>query len=161
MTVLALDTATNCGWALGSESGGKPTCGVWNLPENGLDRAMVALRDNVMWACKSSGVKTLVYEATLQKVDRFHGRRVNEVLLMLQAVAREAAFRNGCDIRGYATNTWRKTFLGNGSLITEEAKRAALHRCKILGWPTETHDAAEACGLLYHHLSTTVQTWRP
>lgn len=51
--------------------------------------------------------------------------------------------------RAVKISTWRKHFLGagNGNLKTEQAKRAALRQCRLLGWTPPDHNAAEAGGI--------------
>lgn len=43
--------------------------------------------------------------------------------------------------------SWRKCVLGKGNMPGADAKRAMMEQCRRLGWPTETHDGAEAAGI--------------
>lgn len=53
----------------------------------------------------------------------------------------------------YATN-WRKNFFGAGiGIKREEAKRAAMARCRELGWYPEDDNCADALGVLNYALT--------
>ncbi|QOZ25311.1 hypothetical protein [Bradyrhizobium sp. CCBAU 51753] len=44
-------------------------------------------------------------------------------------------------------NTWRKHFLGTAKLKRAEAKKAAIDRCRLLGWDAEDDNQADAAGI--------------
>lgn len=44
-------------------------------------------------------------------------------------------------------NTWKKHFLGTAKLKRAEAKRAAVERCRLLGWDAGDDNQADAAGI--------------
>lgn len=44
-------------------------------------------------------------------------------------------------------NTWKKHFLGTAKLKRAEAKKAAIDRCHLLGWPVCDDNQADAAGI--------------
>ena len=104
----------------------------------------------------------LAIEAPMRQINSAHSAESLIVLVSLHAVAREAARAAGvakCDLPD--CKTWRKAFLGRSDLSTADAKAAAIQRCKILGWPVEDHNVAEACGLWFHAMALKYPRWRP
>lgn len=53
-------------------------------------------------------------------------------------------------LRIVAVQSWRKSFLGNGRLPGDIAKREAVKLCQRLGWDAPDHNAAEAAGIWHH-----------
>lgn len=53
-------------------------------------------------------------------------------------------------LRIIAVQSWRKSFLGNGKLKGDVAKREAVKLCSRLGWSAPDHNAAEAAGIWNH-----------
>lgn len=56
-------------------------------------------------------------------------------------------------LRTVAVQSWRKSFLGNGKLKGDVAKREAVKLCQRLGWDAPDHNAAEAAGIWHHACS--------
>lgn len=65
----------------------------------------------------------------------------------LQAIVRGTAVVRGIRCELGAIQTWRKFFLGHGSLRSAEAKKQALETCHRLGWQPANLDEADAAGL--------------
>lgn len=53
----------------------------------------------------------------------------------------------GIPVRRAQIRTVRKHFLGNGGLPGDQAKRAAIARCRQLGWPVTNDDEADAAAI--------------
>ena len=53
-------------------------------------------------------------------------------------------------LRIVAVQSWRRSFLGNGKLKGDVAKREAVKLCGRLGWNAPDHNAAEAAGIWSH-----------
>jgi hypothetical protein len=167
--LLALDISLTTGFALGGVSNGAPRTGLFRLPEgdHNFDRALQMLREGVMMQCRFNKVEIVAIEAAMQKVNWQHSAYAAFLLTSLSAVAREAAQRHGARIMLVNVKTWRSSFIGNGNMEGEKAKRAACARCDLLGWNyrdgnnQESDDIAEACGLFFYAMGTTYPRWRP
>ena len=68
--------------------------------------------------------------------------------LSIRGCAKRVGIRNvpGHGTDGYAVSvsTARKAFLGKGNLKSGDAKRAAMHVCRLLGWEPQNEDEADA-----------------
>lgn len=161
--LLALDISLTTGVAFGSLAEGRPRSLCWNLPdgEHNFYRALTGLRENVMALCQFQKVETVVVEAAMRKVDRFHSAYSAYLLMSLAAVAGEAATRAGAAVLSVDCQKWRKTYIGNGGLSGEESKRLAMQRCDQLGWRYPDHNAAEAMGIWYWGMASRFPKFTP
>lgn len=50
----------------------------------------------------------------------------------------------GSEDQGYAVNSIRKHFIGNGGLGGAKAKRATMQMCLHIDWPVDNHNEADA-----------------
>lgn len=77
----------------------------------------------------------------------------------LRAHAIEVCHALNIDCCEINQSSWRKAFLGNG----RADKDMALAQCKLMRWPVETKDAAEACGVAWALAGQlrTAQLYRP
>ena len=150
--ILALDLSKrSTGWALGH--GGTPPL-ARSIGFRGAGRGAVLaeyfhwLRDRLI----TNAPDLVAYEAPI-KSTRAKGSTETMMLLWGMAAITEAV----CSMKGLRMvavpiPTWRKAFLGHGYPI--DPKGDAVRMCDNLGWPVQTHDEAEACGVwCWAHLS--------
>lgn len=161
----AFDIALAAGVAWGGPENGSPQTDLWELPkgEHNLDRALSIVGDCTGNLVRNRGIKIVAVEAVMLKTGRQHSAYSLFLLASLGAVVRYAAERNGASVMPPVdVRTWRKTVLGQGNLVTEEAVAAIFKRCDQLGWDhKEDHNVAEACGLWYHSMALRFPKWRP
>lgn len=146
--LLALDLSLTTGAAWGIP-GRPPRSAVWKFPsgKENLDRAMVSLREMTMALCKFEKVEIVCIEASMKVIDSEHSEYSAFCLTSLQAVAREASKRHGAAVHLVDCQKWRRHFIGSGNLAGHIAKQRAMERCKLLGYPFQDHNAAEAAGV--------------
>lgn len=154
MRVLALDTATSTGVAIGGAGWDKPKA--WS----------VDLGKKQPWP--------LIFSRMLRLVERYvdefkpnvvaveapaSGQHGNPNLIMLAGCALGQAAKMGVRPEVYYPNSVRKHFLGRSyvakdfpGLSRPKAKLAiknlVIARCRLLGWTVENDDAADAAALL-------------
>ncbi len=153
-SVLALDIATNLGWALHKPEMERPFFGQLKLPGKPGDIGWRAhrLREFLRDQHRMHRFTHLVFEA--QHVSSKIDMNVIQMLLGLAGVTELFAHDKGIKIYKAHISEWRKHFLGRGSGFgNDNPKELALRQCAEFGWYPETHDAAEACGILDYFLT--------
>lgn len=171
-SVLALDLATTTGWAAHSTGMGRPFFGSLDLsgPAGEVGEPALALWNFLLDQHSMHNFTHVVYEAQHVAVTapkKGEPRRqinidtVNKLVAlagtveMFTAACRRA---NGPGSRLPATfkahiGTWRKHFIGHGSLSKAIAKQRCIAACEEFGWDTFDHNAAEACGILDYFMT--------
>lgn len=152
--VLSLDIATTLGWALHKPGMERPFFGSLRLPGGPGDIGWRAhkLREFLRDQHKMHGITHIVFEA--QHVSSKIDMKVIQMLLGLAGVAELFAHDKGIRIYKAHISEWRKHFLGRGSGFGKDnPKELALRACETLGWYTDSHDAADACGILDYFLT--------
>ncbi len=147
-SILALDLATNFGWAR-CAVGGQPESGAVKLPDTGRDIGrFLAVYDR--WL-----VKTLrEYEIDFVACEEPIGTRNLLVSMKLQNLVGHTEFVcniNNVTCRVVAISSWRKHFIGRGTSFKRlglNPKEMAIAACVERGWNPATHDEAEALGIL-------------
>jgi hypothetical protein len=156
-TVLALDIATRTGWCLGAVGAKLPTFGSVRFASQGASHAAL-FADALSWA--SSNFKEwkpdrVVFEAPLPGSFR-RGRttaNVAAILNGLPAIMQGVAHLRGIyDVRSASAKDVRVFFLGHNPK-RDIAKKATVHRCKLLGWQVEDDNAGDACALWLYSCS--------
>ena len=158
MIILAIDAATNLGWAHG-EPGGKPDYGSVDLAVHGRSDATIGWRA-VEWLrdlLPELRPALVVYESPLDprwkgaKTSRATGRRLLGLPFLIEACCYGFGVR---DIREASARDVAKHFLGTttfpGRTTAErrEAKKAAtIRQCRLLGWRPQDDDAADSLAL--------------
>lgn len=144
MMILAFDLATNTGVAYG-RPGERPTMESVNMGVTQPQRfaqAMLMTRR----LCKSVKPDIIVIEAPLAAGGGGAAARA-EIAMGLRGCVIGMAFLESIPVSQYAASTIRKHFIGHGGMKRKEAKRAALVRCKQLGWNPLNDDEADAAAL--------------
>lgn len=173
-TVLALDIATTTGWAWHHHGMPRPFFGALPLPggKENVGRACDLL---LRWLRQLYiGLRDDGHPITHFFIEKgFIPQQVNsstaERLLGLCATAQMFAYQVGAtSCYSLDISETRKHFIGRGSgfkrapgvngkpgpyLPGQDPKELAIRRCAEFGWHTDSHDAAEACGLLDFGLS--------
>lgn len=139
MKILALDTATNTGVAVG-EVGGQPRSWSVNLGSG-------------PWPERYSNMLRLVaayverFQPDLVAVEAFvGGPKANANLIGLVACVEGEAFRLGVPTVSYYPATIRSHFLGRGR-GKGPIKAQVFARCKMLGWDCKNTDESDALAL--------------
>lgn len=177
--MLALDLATNTGWALHSPGMERPHFGAWRLPGTAREvgRRVEALRACIGGLREGYGeLSHVVFEAQHvpgRKFNRVLGRMTGGMdmntlhcLIGLGAMTEWYAYRIGARCYKVNIGEWRKHFLGKGGNFVDRGqkispKELAIRQCQQLGWFTDSEDAAEACGILDYFLTMIEGYQRP
>lgn len=149
--VLALDIASTTGWACDRPSGGEiPVCGHFTVDTDGGNaegRAATDFRRRLLELCSLHRPDHVVIEAPLPERSstgaHIHGLQTASILLGLSMVAKGVAFEVRAEEWTVDVQSVRAHFLGSrwGKKIDVMA------RCRILKYPAQTHDEADACAL--------------
>lgn len=171
MRILALDQATQSGWAFGDEHSFEAKTvdsGIFRMPKRPF-----------------LGERLLIFGTTLNELMDFHkpdliayerpywpqprkkkdsdedekSKVSVEVLQFLQKVAGILEFMaswKGLPYESYASSSWRKTAVGYGyappGAEPDHMKKAMVRKARILGYDPKSFDQADAIGILLHAL---------
>lgn len=139
MNILALDPATNMGWA---HSGG--VSGTWDLSvrrdESGGMR-LLRLKGKLTEAL-AAGVDLVVYEAARNAAPKMQGALV--VQAGIQGVLLLWCEENGIEYRGYSPTEIKKHATGKGNAN----KAAVMAAARARGWEFKDDNEADALWLL-------------
>lgn len=154
MIVLALDLATETGWAVDHEGGSMPRTGSYELRGNAASRGYAFLEFS-KWLfsfARMTMADVIAYEAPV-----FGGMPTGPdhamLLIGLAAMTEEKAA--ALDVRCVQTvsSTVRKYFLGHGR--PDNPKKAVVDRCNLLRWDVKNnHNRADAAALWCHTKAT-------
>lgn len=150
-TILALDLATQYGWAEG-EPDGTPRFGSARLAREGAEQEDIfagAIRE-IGGRIAAFPPRVMVFEEPelFRLRDGKATKRTIEVLFGLPAVVQGVARRFGVPtIYKATTYDIRKHFIGQGRLQRSKAKIAVIEECHRRGWEVRNDDEADACAL--------------
>lgn len=166
MSVIALDlNSKRCGVACGGERDGAPRCYSWPLfgmaSEDDMARSWAVLYTSISDLCKVIHPRFVYYEAPFNPQDGKGHTNAQAIRsgLSLAAIAMAAGRNSGAVTKPGHTQSWRKTFVGQGR--PADPKEATLARCRLLGWKVNNHDEADAAGLWAHAMSLHFPKWAP
>lgn len=154
--VLALDLATNTGWAEHEPGMDRPFFGSFRLPGGPGDIGKRAdtlerfLRDRFILRRFTH----IVYEA--QHVSSQINIETIEMLLALSGIVQKFSYQVGIGKFCYKVNIaeWRKHFIGRGAGFgDQDPKKLAIAKCAQYGWHTDIGDEADALGVLDYFLT--------
>lgn len=160
MTVLALDLASQCGWALYSKGMERPFFGSERVkrPNGTNGEALERLRKHVADLHGMHQLTDIVFEA--QHIGGKVDPQTVYLLIGMGAFVEWFAHRVGARCFQIDIGTWRKHFLGRGTFQSrgkvsarDQAKQRALDVCAGLGWHPQDDNAADAAGVLDYYLS--------
>lgn len=150
-TILALDLASQFGWAEGAP-GETPRFGSKRFAPAGAEPEDVfagAIREMTP-RLAAFPPRVLVFEtpSLFQLRDGKSNPRTVEVLFGLPAIIQGLArhFRVPI-IRKASANSVRKHFIGNGRMPRAQAKKAVVAECRRRGWNVRNDDEGDACAL--------------
>lgn len=121
MKILALDPATNCGWA---HSDGPS--GTWDLSirrDESAGMRLIRLRGKLNELLKSQGVDVIVYEAARNAAPKMQGALV--IQAKLESVIVTFCEDNGIEYRGYSPTEVKKHATGKGTASKDQMIAAA------------------------------------
>lgn len=161
MRILALDIATNTGWAF-ADGEAAPRFGVVNLPKTGEDLGRYGFAFH-MWladAITKLAPQLIVYEAPI-----LAGLSTNITTLRklygLGMMAETVAHAREVPCKEENLGKIRTHFLGRGRVPrkSDDIKRAVVAECQRRGWAVTDHNAADALALLDLARALTIEGW--
>lgn len=163
--ILALDVATQTGWAFGNIRTNRPSSG--SVRFGGKNAELGArLSDCRAWLADFIAVnpktRLLVFEAPVAQ--SFFGKHTSmqatRLLIGLVSIVEEYATTHNrndptksIDVREARVSDVRAHFLGSNRLKRDEAKRATQQKCRLLGWNPIDDNAADALALWSYQLA--------
>jgi Holliday junction resolvasome RuvABC endonuclease subunit len=149
--VLALDLATETGWALGRPGDLKPDSGTVRFASKGASHAAIsggALEWMIEFSKERACDEVVIEQEVRKKKTWESSTDADDITRGLIFMARGVLFKRGVYRLTMApVNTVRKFFLGDGSLEREQAKHRTVQRCTALGWEPADDNAADALAI--------------
>jgi hypothetical protein len=152
--ILALDLATNIGFALGDRAG-VILSGSRRLPKTGddLGRFGRAFRDWLIIGLTRHKPELVVYEQPMLRGDGTNLntlRKLYGLAFMVETVAGDVKAGFNIPVQEVNNGDWIKHFLGAGNVPREsDARKKAVFRiCGIRGWKCEDYDEGDALAIL-------------
>jgi hypothetical protein len=145
--VLALDLATEAGWALGRPGDDEPLSGTVRFAKKGASHNAISGNaiDWLIGFTTEHAVDEAVIEQEVYKQQWKSSTESNAITHGLIWSARGVLFLRGIyKIEMAPVNSVRKFFLGDGNLPREEAKYRTIQRCRALCWNPADDNAADA-----------------
>jgi len=151
MSVLALDIATQSGWAYGS-AGEAPRHGTYRVPSTGddLGRFAYAFAQWLTHKLRELQPKEIVFESNI--LPRETNITTLKKLYGLAVVTELVALSEGVPCSEISAGEWRRAFLGQHypkKARRDELKRAVVSACRQMGWEPHSTDDADAIGIWY------------
>lgn len=156
MKILALDLASQMGWATGMP-GLPPRSGSLRLAREGHSPAahFAGLRDWLNDFVAVERPRIVVFEAPLAP-SYVSGRTNTQTvyfLMGLAATCEVTLYGREFDVREASVSTVREFFLGSARIKSADAKAMTKRRCFDLGWRTADDNAADALALWAYMVS--------
>lgn len=149
-SILALDLATNTGWAT-CPVGGEATSGQKTMPDTGRDigRFLAVYERWLISMLRDYEIDFIAYEQPiLPRVKNLHTlRKLYSLTGLTELIGRKAS----AEVIEVPISSWRKHFIGRGTGFkcrSLDPKQMAITACYERGWNPATHDEAEALGIL-------------
>lgn len=159
MKTLALDLATNIGFALGDRSG-VMLSGSRRLPKTADDvgRFGRAFRDWLIIGLRRHQPELVVFEQPMLRGDNTNLntlRKLYGLAFELETIAGDSKLGFGMPVKEINNGDWIKHFLGAGNVPreTEARKKAVFRMCGIRGWRPEDYDEGDALAILDYALA--------
>ena len=149
MIVLAFDIAKQTGWCCGTVGRKVPDFGSIRFAKQGASHGAIASAANTWFSDMLARRKPdrIIYEEPLHFRGFASGKGNAELAYGLAFILQRVAFDTDFfDVRNAQTRDVRNFFLGSNPRRAV-AKKATIHRCKLLGWNVPDDDAADACAL--------------
>lgn len=156
--ILALDLATNVGFALGDVRGVKVS-GTRRLPSTGDDLGAfaAAFRDWLTIGLKRHKPTSLVYEQPIMAAGHTTPMTLRKLCglcwqteLTVRDLKNAGVLSPGFEVSEINMSDWRRHFLGSGNVPSERAKikAAVMQMCRVRGFHFDSDDEAEAIAIL-------------
>jgi hypothetical protein len=146
--VLALDLATQSGWALGRPGDDAPRSGTVRFASEGASHNAIAggaLRWLISFTKEHPCDEAVIEQAVHKRQQWKSSTASDDITGGLIFVARAVLYERGVyRITTAPVNSVRKFFLGQGDMPRDEAKHRTVMRCRAMGWDPENDDAADA-----------------
>lgn len=129
MNILALDPATQCGWAHSSG-----ISGTWDLSirrDESAGMRLIRLQGKLNEILAGPGIDLVVYEAARHAAPKMQGALV--VQAMIQGVLVSWCETNNIEYRGYSPSEIKKHATGKGNANKEQMMTAAKQRFNFTG----------------------------
>jgi Holliday junction resolvasome RuvABC endonuclease subunit len=151
MIVLALDLATETGWALGKPGDNYPRSGTIRFASKGASHRAI-LHDAHNWLTvflMNERVDQAVIEQEVRKRESWKSSiAADNLTVKLIGIAEERLFAARIyKIEFAPVNSVRKFFIGDGSVKRDSAKWQTVQRCEALGWAPADDNAADALAI--------------
>jgi Holliday junction resolvasome RuvABC endonuclease subunit len=147
--VLALDLATETGWALG-KPGDEPRSGTVRFASKGASHPAI-LHAAGKWLSEfllTEPVDQAVIEQEVRKRQGKSSLAADDLTLKLIGIAQEHLFgARVFKIEFAPVNTVRKFFIGDGGVERDKAKWQTVQRCRALQWDPADDNAADALAI--------------
>lgn len=147
--ILALDLARSTGWAVGAPEK-RAVFGSFHI-SYGVDGGAAKMHNHVQGLIQEHQITRVFFEQPIKgAADRSKGGNYHKMRYLMGVCYLVEAIGelHQCKVYEVPIGTWRKHFLGAGNYKRDDAKRAALTRCKQLGYRPHNDDVAEAIGIL-------------
>lgn len=159
-TILALDTATHCGYAV-YKNGKVITAGVWNLDrkDNGVINRYGTLYDRIQATIERYKITHIVKEDVYLDTTSHKKDNAFKVLCELAGVVKLVAFDYNVTITNIETRQMQRFMFGRLAQRFD-AKQAMCNKITQLGYTlfgTHKDDMADALGLLFTYIGKTIQ----
>jgi hypothetical protein len=170
---VALDIATNCGWAAWEPGWEKPIYGTWVLRGDAgeVGRKGIELHRYLtdLHSMAKDGITRLYFEGGIP-TNNLGGMTNMQTIYLLAGLAAHAesfAYAVSARCRNVPQTSWRKHFVGRGirkgsGLDVKGFKALSTARCHELGWMPKDNNAADALAVLDYaiHLSEITTPWQ-
>lgn len=138
-TILAIDPATNCGWAVNDY-----LCGVWDLKpkrDESMGMRLIRLRAKLKEVCEAENVSIIVFE-------RPGGRNVSAIITQseLQGVIKVFCEETNIPYKAYSSTEIKKFATGKGNSNKTEMIKQAKSKLNYKG---DNDNEADALWLLH------------
>ena len=136
--ILAIDPATNCGWAISTD-----IYGVWNLKpkrDESIGMRLIRLRSKLKEVCEAEEITIIVFE-------RPGGRHQGAIITQseLQAIIKTFCEDNSLEYKAYSSTEIKKYATGKGNCNKQAMIDAAKSQ---LGYKGDNDNEADALWLL-------------
>lgn len=156
--ILALDLASQTGWALGRVYDRIPQSGSIRFAPKGASLGMVFsecrkwLKNFLIY---NPGIEVIVFEAPMVPSHMIGNTNANTIrmLIGLTAVIEEATYQMGYDVREARVSDVRYHFLLKVRVKRAAAKVMTIAACRRLGWNPCDDNAADALALWHYQAS--------
>lgn len=163
--ILAIDASTTkTGFAFGGPHDGAPKGGVWKLPgaeDHTFPLTCARLGRSITELCRMLKIEHVAVEKPIVAMGANNAAHTMVALMKLTGGIITVAAMTGASVSEPAISTVRKHFIGQGNLRSQDAKRAVMERCRLLGWPYQDDNQADANAVWAFAMAQRYPSWAP